>query len=228
MAGLKHSLVAAGAAFALAAAGTAASAQGWTDGSWYVKGFGGASWPQGESVSFSGDLIDEIGSGGGSLGGDLDYDTGYLLGAALGYLITPNFALELEYAYRDADAELSSTAFDGVERETFTEDGSVSSNAVMVNALYRFDPMGATGAVQPYVGGGIGGVQVDFDGDETDTEFAYQVMAGVSYALNPNWSLYGEGRWFSTDGGEFADEDGLRASAGFETVEFLMGVSYCF
>ena len=99
----------------------------------------------------------------------------------------------------------------------------------MVNALYRFDPMGATGAVQPYLGAGLGGVKVDFDdGDKTGTEFAYQVMAGVSYAVNPNWSIYGEARWFSTNGGEIYSDDDVKFSAGFDTVEFLMGASYGF
>jgi opacity protein-like surface antigen len=229
MSGIKRSLLAGGAALALAVAGTAASAQSWADGNLYVKGFGGASWPQGESIDFSGDLVNDLKDFGGSLDGSIDYDTGYLLGAAVGYAVTPNVAVELEYAYRNADATLrESLSLPGEDKQNFSENGTVTSNAVMVNGLYRFDPMGAAGAVQPYLGGGIGGVKVDFDGDKTGTEFAYQLMGGVSYALNPNWSLYGEARWFSTDGGEFFSEDGIKANAGFDTVEFLMGASYGF
>jgi len=174
------------------------------------------------------DAVQALRSLGGSVSGDLDYDTGYLLGTAVGYGVTPNFAVELEYAYRNADATLNQTLSDGVDRVRFSEGGNVTSNAVMVNVLYRFDPMGATGAVQPYLGGGIGGVQVDFDGDKTDTEFAYQLMGGVSYAVNPNWSVYGELRWFATDGGEFISEDGANLSAGFESIDLLIGAAYNF
>jgi opacity protein-like surface antigen len=223
MTGLRRLLLAASAAVTLAAAGTAASAH-----NFYIKGFGGASWPQGESIDFSGNAVRALRSLGGSVNGDFDYDTGYLLGVAVGYAVTPNIAAELEYAYRSADVTVNLTLSDGVDRERFRDEGDVTSNAVMVNGLYRFDPMGAMGAVQPYLGAGIGGVQVDFDGDTTNTVFAYQVMGGVSYAVNPSWNVYGELRWFATDGGEFSNDDGISASAGFESIDLLIGAAYNF
>ncbi len=114
-------------------------------------------------------------------------------------------------------------------RETLDrEDGDVTTNAVMLNGIYNFPGMGAMAAVQPYVGIGIGGAQVDFDGDSTDFEFAYQAMAGVSYAVNPNVDLFAEARWFSTDGGEFFNEDGISGEAGFNSIDLLVGAAYNF
>ena len=100
-------------------------------------------------------------------------DTGYVLGAALGYDYTTNFALELEYAYRNAGTSGDSEA-------------DASSNALMLNVLYKFNPMGANGQIQPYIGGGLGVANLDVHEDEvgsfkTDGDFAYQAIAGVAY-----------------------------------------------
>jgi opacity protein-like surface antigen len=88
--------------------------------------------------------------------------------------------------------------------------------------------MGAQSLLTPYVGAGLGGARVDFDGDETDTEFAWQVMAGVDYAMTPQWSLYGEVRYFSVDDGRFVNDDDLRVSGGYDSVDLLFGAAYRF
>ena len=79
----------------------------------------------------------------------LDFDTGYVLGIAGGYYIRPNVSAELEYTYRNADAELKGTNTDSHKTE---------SNAWMANALYWFDPVavGASSQLRPYAGGGLG------------------------------------------------------------------------
>lgn len=172
--------------FAVAVLGGAgaAHAQGFGAGNWYVKGFGGATWPSSEDVTLRGF--------GQNFRLDLDYDTGYALGAALGYRYSPNVAFEVEYAYRRAD--FSGTL--NVAGTRFREDGKTKSNSVMLNALYVFDGVGASGAVQPYLGAGLGGAKVDVDGDSTDVVFAYQLIAGVGYDVTPNWTLMGEARWY--------------------------------
>ena len=67
-------------------------------------------------------------------------------------------------------------------------DGDTSANAFMFNALYMFDSMGATGAVRPYFGGGIGGANVEVSAGGQDFEaemlLAYQLIGGVSYELS--------------------------------------------
>jgi outer membrane protein W len=135
-------------ALGLGAAG-GASAQGLLDGGgFYLKGFGGLTVPQDDDFN-----VNERGTGASGDSG-FDFDNGYVLGIAGGYMVTPNVAVELEYAYRNADAELKNT--DGNSRKT-------ESNAFMVNALYNFTPMGATGAWQPYAGGGLGAADLNFE-----------------------------------------------------------------
>ena len=72
-------------------------------------------WPQDEFADVSGDLVDFLKANGGFLTSDVQYKTGYVIGVAVGYAITPNIAMELEYAYRNADTTFSSELSDGVD-----------------------------------------------------------------------------------------------------------------
>ena len=186
-------------------------------GPWYIKGFGGATFPQDDDFQ----LNDPI----GSFDTGLEYDTGYILGFAAGLGVTPNVAVELEYAYRNADAELKDSGGDS---------GKTESNAFMVNALYKFTPLGAGGQWQPYVGGGLGAADLNvesFDlvgGDlDSDYNFAYQVIGGVGYAVNPQLSLIGELRFFGINDQDFESND-LSFKSTYHTIDLLVGVTYSF
>ena len=138
---------------------------------------------------------------------------------------TPNVAVELEYAYRNADAEL---------RNSDGDSGKTESNAFMVNALYNFTPLGATGQWQPYVGGGLGAADLNIEsfdlvgGDlDSDYNFAYQVIGGIGYAVNPNLSLIGELRFFGINDQEF-ESDVLSLKTTYHTMDLLFGATYSF
>ena len=153
---------------ALSAGG--AAAQGlFGGGSWYVKGFGGATWPQDDNSELDirgvGTVIPDSG---------LDFDTGYVLGIAGGYMIRPNVSAELEYTYRNADAEL---------KETDTDSHTTESNAWMANAIYWFNrAVGATAQLRPYAGGGLGAA--DFNFEEVDELAAATSTATTSSPTN--------------------------------------------
>ena len=121
MNGFRISMLAGAAALALAA-GSVASAQGMSADGFYLKGFGGASFAQDEDV-------DHLASAGvrglrvSASSEDLSYDTGYLLGAAIGYDITPSIAWELEYTYRSANASLGGEISGPGGRETLDRRG---------------------------------------------------------------------------------------------------------
>ncbi len=200
---------------------SAVSAQGFDASDFYLKGFGGATWMQ--------DQTGDVKDGSFKLGnGKASYDAGYTLGVAVGYDITPNWAMELEYAYRKAD---TTTKIDGAVGDKFG--GSTNSNAVMLNALYNFSPMGATGAFQPYLGGGLGWANMESDisgvgSFKRDNALALQLIGGVGYAVNPNWTLLGEIRYFSTDDGKLSGPGNLSWNAKFETIDLLVGAAYNF
>ena len=196
-----------------------ASAQAFSLGEVYVKGFGGATWPS----SFDATLKED---GEQIALPSFDHDTGYTLGAAVGAAFTPNISMEIEYAYRSADFTVTD------RDEGDRANGDTSADAFMFNALYVFDGMGATGAVQPYLGAGIGAANVEMSagGQDFDAEtlLAYQLIGGVGYELNPNVSLYAEGRWFQTESGKFDGPDEESFNGEFETFDLLIGMRYVF
>lgn len=193
--------------------GTAASAQTFGEGGpFYLKGFGGFTFPQSDKTTIDAPI--------GTATGTIDYDTGWALGAAVGYDITPNIAAELEYAYRTADLKND-------------VDGDTNSNAVMVNGIYKFNPMGTTGAWQPYVGGGLGWANIDVATDDfgsytRNDAFAYQFIGGVSYRISPQLSLLGELRYFGTDNRKASGKNDTRLDVEYNTVDVLVGASYNF
>lgn len=215
----KASLAAAVAIAALAGGAGMASAQAFSLEDVYVKGFGGATWLS----NFDSTLTED---GSQIALPSFDHDTGYALGVAIGATVAPNLSMEIEYAYRNADFIVRD------RDEGDQADGDTSAHALMVNALYMFDGMGANGAVQPYLGGGIGGANVEMSAGgqdfDADTLFAYQLIAGIDYKLNPKTSLYAEARWFQTESGDFDGPEGESFDGKFETVDLLVGMRFAF
>jgi opacity protein-like surface antigen len=213
-------LVAASAGAMLALSPPAASAQGLFDNpALYIKGFGGATFQQ--------DTDADLYFGGSRFAsGDIDFDTGYTVGVAFGATVAPNISVELEYAYRNSDVsnfELNGVSIDG---------GSSRADALMLNALYTLDGMGATGQWRPYFGGGVGtaNVRIGPSGESVSRDWiwAYQLIGGVAYDLTPQLSLNGEVRWFGTEGGRFDSGGGGSLKADWNTVDLLVGATYRF
>lgn len=197
-------------------AGTgSASAQGLGTSRAYMKLFGGVTIPQDDSFTL--DIEDEDSSS------SLDYDAGYVFGIAGGYNVTPNLALELEFAYRVADSKLDYE--DGV-------DGQTKANNYMANAVYSFNPIDAAGAVKPFVGVGLGVTDLKYEPDGGsrlggDLTFSYQAIAGIGYQVNESWTLSGEVRYLGVN------EQNVSASFGnfdtrYQTVDALVGATYRF
>ena len=139
--------------------------------------------------------------------------------------MTPNVAVELEYAYRNADAELKNSGGDS---------GKTESNAFMVNALYKFTPLGARRPVaalrrrRPRRGRPERRELRPVGGDlDSDYNFAYQVIGGVGYAVNPNLSLIGELRFFGINDQDFESDD-LSFKSTYHTIDLLFGATYSF
>jgi OOP family OmpA-OmpF porin len=78
--------------------------------------------------------------------------------------------------------------------------GDVTSKSVMVNGYYDFRNQTKWST---FFGAGAGVAQVNFDadallGDEDDTAFAYQFIAGIGYALSLHTSVDLSYRYFAT------------------------------
>lgn len=184
----------------------------------YAKFFGGWTIPSDQDFDLE-NRATEVGVPSG-----LDFSTGYAVGAGLGFSISQSLALEIEYVYRHADAELGGGPV--------PNSGSTSSKAVMLNAIYDLPPVGATQALRPYVGAGLGAGSLSYDGDDHlsldgDYSFAYQAMAGIGYQVSNQGSLYTEIRYFGTSEQTLKDAD-FQFKSDYATVDVLFGYNYRF
>ena len=182
---------------------------------WYISGFGG--WTGEVENSFS---LDTAGPGIGddAFGININTESGYGIGAAIGRRFSNNLRLESEFVFRNhsldnivtdagglavdflgADPDDVADALDGVSAR-------VNSYTLATNLVYDFR-RGAK--INPYVGFGTG---VQFVGnrlteEDNDLEVQlnyptviYQWMAGVSSPLNQRSDLFVEYRGFGTFG----------------------------
>lgn len=144
---------------------------------------------------------------------DLDDDDGNTIeleddlggGIALGYNFVP-VRLEGELVFRTSDVRRFQD-----DQESHSASGSIDNLGVMMNAFYDFH----TGQLaRPYVGGGFGASRFSAESvrwddgnqigngetrlDDSETVFAYQVMAGIEYEITRNASIRAGYRFFGT------------------------------
>ena len=156
---------------------------------------------------------------------ELSYDTGWTLGAAVGYRFN-NVRVEGELSYQKNDFDQVSAM--GVSLDA-SGDGSVT--ALLVNGYYDF---ANESAFTPYISAGLGYAKVEAndlnfvgsgmaDFSDDDSVFAYQAGLGVGYAVNENVTIDVKYRYFATEDAEFDT-----AKAEFSSHNFLLGVRYNF
>lgn len=197
-------------------AGTAASAQ--TDG-WYVGGEAGVT------------KVPGIGFDAPNNGWRQKQDLGYGVLGQVGYGFGP-VRLEGELGFRRNDLSTFSNS-DG----DLSPNGSIGGISGMANIYYDFN----TGTrFTPYLGGGIGGLDLSANhiaaggvgvSDDSRLAFAYQGIAGISYAVDEALSIKADYRYLRT-----ADESlqlessygGGRASAAYASHAIMIGFTYKF
>lgn len=201
----------------------------------YSSGYEQNRWPhwyvglQG-SVSFLNETDVTLGS---TRAGDLDFESGYGLGASLGYTPKTNNAFfnqtrfELEYYYRTNDLDELSA---GGASSQIADD--ISSNSYMFNAYYDFN----TGtSLSPYLGGGVGITNIELNvpslavSDE-DSVFAYQLMAGVGWQPESllNTVLHVGYRYFDASDPDFSAIGGARLDHEYEGHNIEAGARFRF
>ncbi len=136
--------------------------------------------------------------------GDLKFDdgTGWELG--LGY----DFGrVRTELSYGNSNNEIKSISAkinEGTLMGTSVESsasGDLKIKNILINGYLDF-PLGEQKKLTPYLGAGIGGSKLDIDnitvaGEELESAstwlFGYQAKLGLSYLLNNNVNIFGEG-----------------------------------
>ncbi|MFQ1702543.1 outer membrane protein [Loktanella agnita] len=160
-------------------AASAANAQGMS-GDWYVSVFAGFSMMSDAEY----DATDNY-AGYDEVIFATELEAGPLIGIAVGTEISPNLRAEAELSY--ATYELGESSVDysypgGSGSYSYGDtDGDASATYILANLWYDLPNMGG-GTYVPYIGGGIGGVQVEAE-DSDDTVAAGQIGAGAQFAL---------------------------------------------
>ena len=177
---------------ALVFAASYASAEGL-----YVRGIAGATFPT--DTTISGDTLDSY---------EIEYDTGWLLGAAVGNVLNNNVRVEGEFAYSKSDVD----KWDG----QVVVDIDMEVWSFLVNCYYDIQ---TDSPVTPFIGGGIGVANVDLNvqGDSADaTVFAYQASAGIGYAVNDSVTIELGYRYMGTSAPEY--ENNIEGEHGSHNV----------
>ena len=155
------------------------------------------------------------------------FDTGYGILGQVGYDFRGPLRAEAELGWRS----------NGVNKINAAKaKGSIDPATLMFNVYYDFHN---SSAFTPFLGVGIGAAYLNVDNarpkgvakgvDDGDRVFAYQGIAGVSYALDNNWSLKGSYHYLRTTDGRFKDKsDGTRADANYKSHALFVGFTYAF
>lgn len=149
----------------------------------------------------------------GGASAELEFDTGFGFMAAIGNNFE-GLRGEVELSYRTNDMDKVSGAITG------PANGDFSSLAVMGNLLVDL-PLSES--VRPFLGAGIGLANVDFDGDEDDTVFAYQAIVGLGFPLTHVTTLDLQYRYFATEDPNF---NGIEAE--YQAHNFFAGLRFDF
>lgn len=169
---------------------------------WYVSLFGGASFAQDvKTIDYADDEY------------SLDLNTGFVVGAAVGWRINDAFRVEGEVSY--ARYKTDSYSYTCCGGGTDPASGDLSATYLLANAwadVARF------GQATAYVGGGLGAAYVTadttFDGStgwgygKGEWGFAGQLGAGVTYAIAQNIDLDFGYRFKAVTDIDFDDADG--------------------
>ena len=174
--------------------------------------------------------VEDVNLSNGSTGlGQVEFDTGWGVGASLGY--TPGspapflnaMRFELEAMYRENDLDTLGGA-------SIADD--VSSIAYMANLLFDIE---TDSKLVPYLGAGIGLADIELNSialgvSDHDTVFAYQFMAGLGYTPRsmPDTVLNIGYRYFATQDPEFATSTGTRVEHDYRSHNIEAGARFRF
>lgn len=136
---------------------------------------------------------------------DIDFDTGYVVGALIGF----------RFAGIRAEAELD-------YQETEAND-AIDVEILRYTAGVYYDFTGLQLPATPYVGGGLGLASIDADGGGNDeTNFTVHGEIGGSFELAPQIAIVPAYRY------EWIDDDGLVSDDPVTSHAFRLGFRYTF
>ena len=165
--------------------------------------------------------------------GERSFYTGFNLHAAIGKSFANGFAVELEYGYNEAERYEKEVAVGDVF-VTSASYGTASIKTLMINGLFNLEN---SSSFTPYAGIGLGLGFVELGNEQskahnphnlTDTNIAFQILAGVEVELSENFALISGYRYLNA--GEVTQRylDDAKVSLDMESHNFETGIKYSF
>ncbi len=151
----------------------------------------------------------------------MTYDTGFLGSLAAGYDFANPMRMELEFMRMKND--LDRLSYENVIGNF--DQGDLVTKSLMVNGFYDVD----TGSAwTPFAGFGLGWSKLDLDTpafpvSDNDDVFTYQLIGGVAYAFNEQWSVDAQYRFLGT-----ADATISGADYNLNSNNLMLGLRYSF
>ena len=131
----------------------------------------------------------------------MEYDTGYTVGGAVGYMLE-RFRIEGEISYQANDVD----KIDGLSLDPLSAEAIALT--LLVNGYWHFYT--GSGFI-PYITAGLGATNIQFEmtnePDEDDTVFAYQLGLGVWFRLSETVALDCRYRYQGAADAEFTDAE---------------------
>lgn len=155
---------------------------------------------------------------------ELESDNGMAFGIAFGYSSIYSTRTELELVYQTNDIDQVSMLGEGV-----TAGGDTSTLAFLLNGYYDFVN---NSKLTPFISAGIGFAKVEVNdfsvfgnpiGSDDDMVLAYQVGAGVGYAVTEKVTIDLKYRYFGTSNPEFDTTE-----AEYSSHNFYFGIRVSF
>jgi outer membrane protein OmpA-like peptidoglycan-associated protein len=187
---------------------------------WYISGGGGLNVLQDDDSA----LLTTSVPAGTTFPVGFNFDLGSAAAGAVGAFLPYAFRIEVEGAYRENKFDTTSFTFTPppgaffIPPITSSASGKVKGWSVMANILKDF-PLGS--GVTPYIGGGAGMARRHLDMacvapisctlSDSDTNFAYQGIAGISFDLTDNLQAFADYRYFVVEKPAYLDETTLAA-----------------
>ena len=204
------------------------------DGAWYIGGEFGGMIVEDSHVDRNG--VDDVLVLNHDYGFDGALNVGYDLGA---------FRLEAEASYKKADLDSYQTTIrvpgEGVNFASTRDQsgGSTSALSFMINGLLDFGDDDNAGGISGFIGGGVGVARVKYNNnrvfantapflDDSDSRFAWQVVAGVRQAITDTIDVTVKYRFFNVDNVRLAAFDGSRVDTRFRSHSLLGGLTFNF
>lgn len=193
----------------------------------YLGGFGGLSWENGQESTPYSPSAGVIGTT-----SEIQYDFGWMAGADAGWSWGNGLMTGLEYTYHTVNVD----NIDPQSGAALSTDGDIKLQTLMAKATYEL-PLQMLGFIRPYAGAGMGVGRAEFNEmnisgftvDEKKTVFAYEGFAGLAFNITPRLSATTEYRYVAT--GEVSANTnvaGIKTDLNQGSHNFLAGLRYQF